>query len=313
MEKKKTISKSYSVTPEQQLKIENSFGDVVINTWDKNEITVDIEIMVRSSSEEKAIKLLGEIDVKDNNDGRLISFKTNVGEMNDGSHKNRNGNKSFHIDYKVNMPSANRLQLENSFGKIIMPDFKGEVSLTSKFGGLTAGKLQQVQAIDVEFGTATIGEVNNGKVTFKFNSESTIGKIGGSVKINSEFSQHVQLGVSDNIGELTVNESYSTLRMVIGKDLSAGFDVHTSFGQFRNESGIEIKEKNDEDNDTGPRFDKDFSGKTGEGKARIRIKSSFGSVKLTNIFDHSVHGKGREEKEEKEEKGQSEKEGKEPA
>jgi hypothetical protein len=34
IDKKKTISKSYTVTKEDKLEIDNSFGNVVISTWD---------------------------------------------------------------------------------------------------------------------------------------------------------------------------------------------------------------------------------------------------------------------------------------
>jgi hypothetical protein len=69
--------------------------------------------------------------------------------------------------------------------------------------------------------------------------------------------------------------------MVVNKDLSAQFDVHTSFGKFHNESDISIAEAKEDDKDWGPKFDKDYSGKAGEGRAKIRIKSSFGSVRLS--------------------------------
>jgi hypothetical protein len=41
----------------------------------------------------------------------------------------------------------------------------------------------------------------------------------------------------------------------------------------------------------GPHFDKDYAGKAGDGKARIRIKSSFGSVRLS----HEGAGEGRDD------------------
>ncbi len=161
-----------------------------------------------------------------------------------------------------------------------MGDWKGTVNLTSKFGGLTAGKLDQVDEIDVEFGEASIGQVNNGKVSFKFNGKSWIGNVTGSVKINSEFSGNVKLSVDDKLTDLSLNESYSNIQMSVPKDISANFDIHTSFGNFHNSTDININAGKEDDDDMGPKFDKDYSGKAGEGKARIKIKSSFGKVKI---------------------------------
>ncbi|HEX3935694.1 MAG TPA: hypothetical protein VHW43_13500 [Puia sp.] len=280
--KQKLINRNYPVTADDKLQIDNQFGNVVISTWDKQEITVDIEISARAATDEKAQDILNRIDVKENKGDHLISFKTKVDEIhNNGDHsRHSDGDRSFYIDYVIHMPAANRLEIENSFGKTEVPDFKGLVTLTSKFGSLNTGKLENVDAIHVEFGKAYITEVDNGKVSFAYNGESRIGKVNGNVKITSEFSNHVQVTVADNIQDLTVLESYSGIRMIVGKALSAQFDVHTSFGSFHNESEFTISEHKEE-SDYGPHFDKDYSGTAGDGKAKIRIKSSFGSVRLS--------------------------------
>lgn len=285
--KQRLINKNYTITADDKLEIDNQFGNVVVSTWDKNEITVDIEISARAATEEKAQEIMNKIDVKDGREGHTIWFKTKVGEIRNGKNKERDeewnhkGERGFYIDYVIHMPAANRLDISNSFGKTEVPAFKGLVTLTSKFGSLEAGKLENVDQIDVEFGKAEITSVSNGKIIFKFNERSHIGKVDGTVKINSEFSQNVQFVVADNINELSVVESYSGVRLVVNKDLSAQFDVHTSFGKFHNESDFNINEAKEDKDDWGPHFDKDYSGKSGDGRAKIRIKSSFGSVRLS--------------------------------
>jgi hypothetical protein len=89
-----------------------------------------------------------------------------------------------------------------------------------------------------------------------------------------------------NIHELNVFESYSGVRMVVDKALSAQIDVHTSFGSFHNDSEFAIRERKEDESDYGPHFDKDYSGRAGDGRAQIRIKSSFGNVRLS----HSASG-----------------------
>ncbi|MBS1936081.1 MAG: hypothetical protein JST96_18920, partial [Bacteroidetes bacterium] len=206
-EKKKTISKSYTVGPNEKLKIENSFGDVVINTWDKNEFKIDIEMYAKATSDERAQYMLDHIKVEDSQSENTVRFKTDVhinGNHNDGDDDDNDGdddkgdkknrsvrrhgytdNQQFHINYVVYMPSTNPLELMNSFGKTTVPDFKGLENITSKFGSLTAGNLSNVDAIDVEFGKADIGDVHNGKITFKFDDKSTVGKLSGTVKITN--------------------------------------------------------------------------------------------------------------------------------
>ena len=288
IDKKKNFSKTYTVGANDKLEIENSFGNVVINTWDKKEIKVDVEVGAKASTEEKAQDMLNEISVKDYQSGNTISWKTDIGDINDnhrGKHKNNDENdRKFYIDYTVYMPASNPLTIENSFGKTTVPDFNGRVNLTSKFGGLTTGKLADVDEIDVEFGSAELGPVHNGDITFKFNSKSYIEKVSGTVKVKSEFSGNVQFSVDNNIQDLSVYESYSSIRMVVNKALSAKFDIHTSFGNFHNSTDFSINEEK-EDEDSGPKFDRDYSGQSGDGKAKIKIKSSFGKVRISDSAD----------------------------
>jgi len=293
--KQRLINKSYDVSAEDKLTIDNQFGNVVVSTWDKPQITVDVEISARASSDSKAQDIMDKIDVHESREGHDIRFKTNVDEIHNGNgmkgNKGRDDNgRGFYIDYVVHMPARNGLRIENSFGKTEVPALSGPVSLTSKFGSLNTGKLDNVEDIDVEFGKADIGAVNNGKITLKFDREAHIDRVEGSAKINCEFSQNVMIHLTNHIDELALFESYSNVRLVVDKDLSANFQVHTSFGRFHNESDFNINEK-DEADDMGPHFDKDYAGKAGDGKARIRIKSSFGSVRLS----HEGAGEGRDD------------------
>src|SRR5579859_3872517 len=98
--KQRLINKSYSVTADDKLEIDNQFGNVVVSTWDKSEITVDIEISARASTEERAQEIMNRIDVKDGKDGHNIWFKTKVGEIhNNNGNRHGDNERGFYIDY----------------------------------------------------------------------------------------------------------------------------------------------------------------------------------------------------------------------
>jgi hypothetical protein len=308
VKKTRLINKSYPVTADDKLDIENQFGNVTVSTWDKAEITVDIEIGARGATDEKAQDIIDRIGVDDSKDDHLISFKTKVEEIhNSNGNRGREieGERSFYIDYVIHMPSANRLEIENSFGKTEIPDFAGLVTLNSKFGSLNTGRLGNVDLVNVEFGRATIAAVTNGRVTFKYDKETRIGKVNGNVRITSDFSSNVQFNVADNVEDLSVFESYSAVRMVVGKDLSADIEAHTSFGSFHNDTEFTIKEHREDENDYGPHFDKDYSGTAGDGKGKIRIKSSFGSVRISNSNGRESDDDGDDDKDKGKDKHKS--------
>jgi hypothetical protein len=185
------------------------------------------------------------------------------------------------------MPGKNPLRIENSFGKTNIPDFSGPASLTSKFGELTTGKITNAKLIHVEFGKAEIGWLTNADVVFKFNSKSSVAGISGNSKIDVQFCSLVNVLVDNAIKELSVYGSYSTVNVRVSPSLSAQFEVFTNFGSYKNKTGFNISEENEDEN-SGPKFDKNYSGTAGSGAAKIKIKSSFGSVRMVNDNDKSV-------------------------
>jgi hypothetical protein len=261
---------------------------VTVTTWDKNQIEVDIEIGVRANTDEKAQHMMDQINVTDNQGGKDIRFNTEIGNMGKGNKDNGNGDgRKFYVDYKISMPSKNPLSIENSFGKINIPDFAGTASLTSKFGELNTGKIPNAKMIHVEFGKAEIGLINNADIVFKFNSKSTVAGIGGNSKVDVQFCNQVILALESSTKDFSLFESYSTIDLKVPDNLSAHFDIYTNFGSFNNKTEFPISEEREDDN-SGPKFDKSYSGTVGSGTGKIKIKSSFGKVRLSSVNDHSV-------------------------
>ena len=54
VEKKKTYTKSYTVSNNDKISFNNQFGELKINTWDKNEVNVTVTITAEASTDEKA-------------------------------------------------------------------------------------------------------------------------------------------------------------------------------------------------------------------------------------------------------------------
>jgi len=286
--KTKFISKSYPLSPNEQVTLDNQFGEMKINTWDKNEIKVDITIEARANSDEQAQKILDNIYIQDSKSGTGVAFYTKM--KNQKNNWNNNGKKDYKemgmkIDYVVYMPSANPLNATNQFGPMIIPDFRGPVNLTSKFGSINAGKLGNVKMVNMEFGEARIESVTGGKLVLKF-GKGDIKQVIGNVETRIEFCDKVRVGVDNNSKDLNIRSSYSNLYLNASTNLSSSLDIKTSFGEFTNKTGFNLK-KQGEDNEKnyGPKFDKQFNGTAGSGTNRIKVNSDFGEVILGHNMD----------------------------
>ena len=58
-ERSKQWNKTYDLSPNGKVHIENKYGNVVINGWDKDEVKVSVAIQVRHRKDENAQKTIG--------------------------------------------------------------------------------------------------------------------------------------------------------------------------------------------------------------------------------------------------------------
>src|SRR5215213_6480893 len=131
--KDRSISQSYNVDGNDRLSISNQFGKVTVRTWSRNEVKVDIKIEVSSTDKEDAEEMFDRIDVEHGKTGNNIYFKTTMEKNKENKKRNnnesRNRSNSIHIDYEVSLPANITLDLENKFGKTILPDLDGDVQI----------------------------------------------------------------------------------------------------------------------------------------------------------------------------------------
>lgn len=292
--KKKSVNKSYNVSSSDKLNIQNSFGSVDVKTWSRNEIKVDVEIEVSANTDALAQKILDRISVNDGKSGNEISFKTDMKDLHNSKDKNegRNEKSTMSINYTISMPANNPLTVKNEFGSTTIPDFNGEVDLTSKFGSLTTGNLANIKNISVEFGKANLANINSAPVTIKF-SKAVISKLSGAVKMNLEFCSNVRLSLDNSLSSLDLKTSYSTVNLKPIGSLSASYNIFTSFGSFKNTSDVKFESDEDKDNDRGPKFDNEYSGKSGSGTIPVKVKSSFGKIIVGEASEEDMKDKSK--------------------
>ena len=287
--KTKSVNKSYNISSSDKLNIQNSFGSVKVTTWDRNEIKVDVAIEVSANTEPLAQKMLDRITVSDGKSGNEVSFKTSMKDVNNS----KNEKSSMEINYTISMPANNALTVKNEFGATTIPDFRGEVDLTSKFGSLTTGNLASIKGIHVEFGKATLTNITSAPVTIKF-SKAVISKLSGAVKMNLEFCSSVRLNLDNNLSSLDLKTSYSTVNLKPLGDLSASYNISTSFGSFKNNSGIKFSSNEEDGDNRGPKFDYEYSGKSGSGSIPVKVKNSFGKIILGEASEEDMKDKNKQ-------------------
>lgn len=139
----KNLHKEYDADENTLLFIQNKFGDVDINNWDKDQVTIDVTITIDHPNEEKAKELIDYIDVAFSQTGNTIKAITEIDDKFSkwNSFSLGNNRKEFSIDYKVNIPKNIQLELENKYGSVFINEITGHSKIFVKYGNLKANKI----------------------------------------------------------------------------------------------------------------------------------------------------------------------------
>ncbi|MET0300479.1 MAG: hypothetical protein ABW036_11975 [Flavitalea sp.] len=298
IEKKKTFSKTYTIGKTDLVTLDNRFGELKINSWDKAELKVEITMSAKGGTDARASEILDRLSIDESKSSGGYSFRTEINSKNDRRGNNTYKDEGFSINYEVWMPSTARLDAYNEFGATFIGDFSGVTNIVTKFGALTAGKLTNNKKVHVEFGSATIEAINNGNVEIKF-SKAIINNLDGTVKAEFEHCGGIQLNLNNNLKSLTVKNNFTQLNLNVNKELSAKYNIYTNFGEFRNKTSFDVANYDEDDENHGPKFDKTYVGKSGNGTIDVKVKSEFSTITL----GHELKMDLKEEKKEKKGKG----------
>ncbi|WP_242157420.1 hypothetical protein [Aestuariivivens sediminis] len=141
--KSKTINKEFSVHSDATLKVNNSYGNLDIVTWNNNKIVFEITITTSGNNEEKVIEKLNQIDVIFSATKDLVSAETTFNKKGSKSWWNwgKTNKVNMKINYVVKIPFTNQVDLQNDYGNINLEKLEGKAKINCDYGKITTKEL----------------------------------------------------------------------------------------------------------------------------------------------------------------------------
>ncbi len=203
--KEKKIVRHYNVQSGDVLSINNQYGKVHINTWDKNEINVEVKIMVTARNEDVAQDRLDGITIDEegaNGKGHVITLTTEFANLKFLT------SMVFQIEYTVYMPRKNGLKITNKYGNVYLGDFDGKLALDLSYGTLKTQNLTgSLKDIKVAFGSVDVASVELGDFTTSYSGVNI--EQAGKLDVNNKFGKFAITSVND----LDIRQSYGELEI----------------------------------------------------------------------------------------------------
>ncbi len=310
IERKKTIVKVFDVRPNEMLNIDNRYGDVKVLLWEKQAIRIDITITANAPSEQKVSEAINAVDIEEKRGNNNITVQTVLGPGTQRINwRGKKGENSLRIDYLIQMPKQNPLNLKNSYGDTDIARFIAPLAVETRYGNFRAEDLASMaNDIIVQYGNAVIGQMGMGKLhsnhseinlekvkslelVNKFGSLN-IGEVGslkadigycgarigtltdnGTVKVHYSNNFSINESTADNID---IQAAYS--EVVIPVRQPAKFDVSVTYGNFQYPTKTAVSFTNK----SGTSKTKQYEGNIGSEQpaSTIRVISTYGNVKL---------------------------------
>lgn len=196
----KRIFKEYSVNEDVNFSIKNKYGKVHITTWNENKITIEVNISLSESSQERANKKLDRINVSFSDSPQLISAVTKI--------ESKGKFKNLDIDYTIKMPVGAELNLENQFGDVYINEIKGETDIYVAYGTLDLGFLRDKHnKIVVKYGKIWLKEAKYLDCKLRY-TEGKIKKVQW-LKMDSQYSEYK----IDGVGLMELTSAYDEVEV----------------------------------------------------------------------------------------------------
>ncbi len=257
--KKKEISNSYAVGNNFNLMVDNVYGEVRIETWDKNEVSYQVNIVSNGDNMDKVQQRLDDIHIGVDESKPKLSLITHIKNQRRNTstftalvkswfNGESNSSKShIEINYIIRLPKEANLDLTNDYGFIYIDETKGDTRINSDYGGVRADALlSSSNVINLDYSSGSdIVHMRQGEMNLGYSSI------------------HLH-----HVGYLDLVADYCTTKIDSIKDLMFNID----YGSVSVNKGRKIEGNADY-----------VQVKIGEAEEIVDIDLSYGGVKINHI------------------------------
>lgn len=243
--KEKTIKKEFEVNADALLKVDNSYGNLNITSWNENRIMIEVHIKTNGNNEEKVQRKLDEISVDFDASSSEVSAETQFNDNKSGWGWNwgKNNNVNMQINYTIKLPIKNSINLDNDYGAIILDRVDGHAKISCDYGRLEIGELRgRNNSLNFDYtSNSTIEFINSGEIRADY-SGFTVEKA-GDLKVNADYTnakidQMENLDYSSDYGKMEVGNvksitgsgDYITIKL---GSVHGNVDISSDYGSIR--------------------------------------------------------------------------------
>ena len=242
--KEKKINKEYDVSADALLKINNSYGNIYVTSWNQNRVVIEVHIKTNGNNEDRVQKKLDQIDVSFDASRSMVSAKTTFEKRTWSWSWGKKNSVSMQINYTIKVPVSNSVDLSNDYGGINLDNIDGHAKINCDYGRIDIGRLN----------------AENNNLNFDYTKNSTIDYV-KSAKITADYSGY---DIAE-AGDLYINADYTTSKVKKANNVEYSCD----YGSLTIDNARNIKGDGDY-----------LTAKFGKVHGNVDMNADYGSIKI---------------------------------
>jgi hypothetical protein len=219
----KTYTETFDVDGNGEVRLANRYGEIKVETWDRNEVKIDVRVKVSAVDQDDADRTFDRIEVSFAGGSNSATAITNIGTnkrrskgiieaLFDGEWPSFGGvtnSNDFKVYYRVKMPASASLETEAKYCDVTLPDLSGNTNVSVAYGNLVAGELTGSSEVSVSYGSARIDELGeNSTFRVRYCDGNEIRKA-KDLRYDGRYSE-TRIGT---VGRLSIDAGYEELEV----------------------------------------------------------------------------------------------------
>jgi hypothetical protein len=296
-ERVRTIEQQFQTQPAQRIELYGFSGsEIKVQSWEKNEISVKLNITFSSSSPEDEQRYLDEIALKEDQSSDHISLTLAEPKMMSRSHSSfwswitsafRGSVTRKTVEGEIFVPRSNALLAGVQYGSVSLDGMSGPVTVKGTSNSVTLKNCSSVSEVANDYGRTTIERCGG---TLRLSCKSgtiNIDQFKGKATLEADYSQIRVQDVTQSIaissasstmaverigGDAVIHSNYSSITV---NNVSGFLEIKDSGGkiQVKTVDGIKIN---------GDYSQMEISDVSGKAASEISIRGQSGPVSLAN-------------------------------
>ncbi|MEO1434591.1 MAG: hypothetical protein AAFV80_03590 [Bacteroidota bacterium] len=200
---KQVLQEKFPISPDGQIDIESRYGQLQFETWDKNEVDIEVTINVKANNQATADEVFERISVDFSNSKTLVTATTEIAPQKKGwKFWGGNSDHEFKINYLIKMPASLDLDVTHAYGSVILPDVTGNADLELSYSEMATGSFGGNVDLNLRYSEARMASVKNLRADVRYSE----------LKLDAANDLEIESGYSNvrvnSTNEVSVESSY---------------------------------------------------------------------------------------------------------